>query len=222
MHLVYMILIIFAGLLNKIYIKIMKKLFFAVIFTAIAMTSVNAQKFGAKLGLNMATLSGDVSNTKMKTGFHVGGVAEFEITDQFTFQPEIVFSMQGTKYDSDDTSGLGSSLLDSRLKLNYINMPLIAKYYVTESLNIQAGPQIGFLMSANFANTAGGGISDTDVDVKDQMNGLDYGVDFGIGYTMDFGLFIDARYNLGLADISDDNATTKNNVISVSVGYFFN
>jgi len=55
------------------------------------------------------------------------------------------------------------------------------------------------------------------------MNSLDYGVNFGVGYTMDFGLFIDARYNLGLANIVDsDDITNKNNVINISVGYYFN
>ena len=197
----------------------MKKLFFAVILTAITMTSMNAQKFGAKLGLNIATLSGDVTNTKMKMGANIGAVAEFEITEQFTFQPELVFSMQGTKYDNGDSiEGLGG-LDDPRLKLTYINVPLMAKYYVTESLSLQAGPQVGFLMSANSAGFAGG----DDVDVKDNMNSFDYGVNFGAGYMMDFGLFIDARYNLGLANTADsDDYTVKNNVISVSVGYFFN
>jgi hypothetical protein len=197
----------------------MKKLFFAVLFTAIAMTSMNAQKIGAKVGLNIATLSGDIENTKMKMGLHIGAVAEFEITEQFTFQPELVFSMQGTKYDDGSSiDGLGG-LDDPRLKLTYINVPLMAKYYVTESVNIQVGPQVGFLMSAN----SSGFFGDDDVDVKDNMNSLDYGVNFGAGYVMDFGLFIDARYNLGLANIRDsDNITIKNNVISVSVGYFFN
>ncbi len=197
----------------------MKKLFFAVLFTAIAMTSMNAQKIGAKVGLNIATLSGDIENTKMKMGLHIGAVAEFEITEQFTFQPELVFSMQGTKYDDGSSiDGLGG-LDDPRLKLTYINVPLMAKYYVTESVNIQVGPQVGFLMSAN----SSGFFGDDDVDVKDNMNSLDYGVNFGAGYVMDFGLFIDARYNLGLANTRDsDNITIKNNVISVSVGYFFN
>ncbi len=200
----------------------MKKLFFAAIIAVFTMTSVNAQKFGAKLGLNLATVT-NYDNAKMKTGFHVGGVAEFEITEQFTFQPEIVFSMQGVKINN-GVEGVGG-LDDSRLKLNYINVPLIAKYYVTEALSIQAGPQIGFLMSANYAESAFGGVSDTDLDVKDDKNSIDYGVDFGVGYKMDFGLFIDARYNLGLADIFKDNPTDttfKNNVISISVGYFFN
>jgi len=196
----------------------MKKLFFAVLFTAIAMTSMNAQKFGAKVGLNVATLSGDITNAKMKMGLHIGAVAEFEITEQFTFQPELVFSMQGTKYDN-GTDGYYGGIDDPRLKLTYINVPLMAKYYLTEALSIQAGPQVGFLMSAKSSASLVG----DDVDVKKNMNSLDYGVNFGAGYMMDFGLFIDARYNLGLANTVDsDIITRKNNVISVSVGYFFN
>ena len=182
----------------------MKKLLFAAAIAAFTMTSVNAQQFGAKAGLNMATVVGDnTDNNKMLTSFHVGAVAEFEINDQFSFQPELVYSMQGTKVEY---TLLGQEI-ESSIEISYINIPLMAKYYVTEELSLQAGPQIGFLMSAELKSGS------TTSDMKDETK-------------MDNGLFFDARYNLGLSDLADERADgdddkMSNAVIQLSIGYNF-
>jgi hypothetical protein len=99
----------------------------------------NAQgniNFGAKAGLNLATLTGDVQGEETKTGFHIGGMAEISLNDKFSVQPELLFSTQGTD----------SEFGDDGINLSYINLPVMAKYYVTEGLSIEAGPQIGFLV----------------------------------------------------------------------------
>ena len=208
----------------------MKKLFFAVILAAFTMISMNAQiKIGAKAGLNIATLAGDLEDTKSLIGFHIGAVAEFEITEQFAFQPELVYSIQGTKQEND--LGLGgtifSGLDDDRITLTYINIPLMLKYYVADSFSLQFGPQIGFLMSANAEGSEDGGFGSVeyyDEDIKDSMKSIDFGLNIGAGYKTEFGLFADVRYNLGLADINDidgSDVKMKNAVISVSVGYYF-
>ena len=203
----------------------MKKLFFAVILAAFTMISMNAQiKIGAKAGLNIATLAGDLEDTKSLIGFHIGAVAEFEITEQFAFQPELVYSIQGTKQEND--LGLGgtifSGLDDDRITLTYINIPLMLKYYVADSFSLQFGPQVGFLMSAEYQGTNSGG-SSYNSDIKDMIKGVDFGLNIGAGYKTEFGLFADVRYNLGLADINDIDGgdKMKNAVISVSVGYYF-
>jgi len=195
----------------------MKKLLFAAAIAAFTMTSVNAQQFGAKAGLNMATVVGDnTDNNKMVTSFHVGAVAEFEINDQFSFQPELVYSMQGTKVEY---TLLGQEI-ESSIEISYINIPLMAKYYVTEELSLQAGPQIGFLMSAESKSGS------TTSDMKDETKNVDFGLNFGLGYKMDNGLFFDARYNLGLSDLVDERANgdddkISNAVIQLSIGYNF-
>jgi hypothetical protein len=117
--------------------------------------------------------------------------------------------MQGTKYDVLDN--------DVKLNLNYINLSLMAKYEVAEGFSLVAGPQIGFLMSAKVTN------GDDSFDVKDNFKSIDFGLGLGAEYELENGLFFDARFNLGLSSISDDdNVSTKNSVIQIGLGYSFN
>src|SRR5690606_23136345 len=115
-------------------------------------TSALAQqevKFGPKAGINLANLSGDVEDNKMLIGFHVGGFAEIKFNDKFAIQPEIVYSAQGTKMEYSETIMGITATAEADTKLNYINVPIMAKYYVAPSFAIEAGPYVGFLMSAN-------------------------------------------------------------------------
>ena len=59
-------------------------------------------------------------------------MAEIPIANRFSFQPELLYSGQG-----------------SSVNLNYLNIPLMAKYNLTKEFSLEAGPQIGFLLSAN-------------------------------------------------------------------------
>ncbi|MUV03215.1 outer membrane beta-barrel protein [Flavobacterium rakeshii] len=172
-------------------------------------------KFGAKAGLNIADFGGDAETSGSRTGFHVGVVAEFKLTEQFSIQPEIVYSMQGAKFETLDGF---ASIVEQDMKLDYLNVPIMAKYYLFEGFSIQAGPQVGFLMSAKV----------DDDDAKDSFKSIDFALNGGVGYELPSGVFFQARYSAGLADINDvegfegaDAPKINNNVISFSVGYKF-
>jgi len=183
----------------------MKKVVLVTVMTVFGLANLFAQEiqFGAKGGLNLASISGDNSEDfESVTSFNFGIMSEIPISEKFSFQPELIYSGQGYSID------------DSTVELNYLNMPLMGKYYVTKGLSIEAGPQIGFLLSAE----------DEDTDIKDSLNSVDLGVNFGLGYKLDNGLNFGLRYNLGLSDINDlDGFTNKNQngVFQLSVGYFF-
>lgn len=199
----------------------MKKLVFVAMATMITMTTLNAQsiKFGAKAGVNFASLNGDtgeILDLKTRTSFHVGGVAEIMFSDKFSFQPELLYSAQGTAYEDVDAA------IEGTLKLDYLNVPLLGKYYVTEGFSIQAGPQVGLLLSAKSEFEVAG--DSQEEDVKDAVSGVDFGLNFGLGYKLPSGLFFDARYNLGLSNVNDgdsDIIDDKNGVIQISVGFSF-
>lgn len=183
----------------------------------------NAQdaKFGVKGGLNIANLnfSGDgAPSTSSLVGFHVGGFAEIKVSDKFFIQPELLYSTQGAKFKISD-----SGVTLNSFKLGYINLPVMAKYYVADKFNLEAGPQIGFLTSAK-ANASGSG-TNVDVDVKKGFESIDFGLNFGAGYDFTEKLSAGFRYNLGLANIAKtedgDNETVKNSLISLSLGYKF-
>ncbi|WP_410877791.1 porin family protein [Myroides sp. DW712] len=170
-------------------------------FSAVTVAQTPDIKLGAKAGLNMSNLSG-ADNTKSKTGFHVGALAEIFINEKFSVQPEVLYSSQGAK-------GKGSD--SAKFNLDYINVPIMAKYYVMDGLSVQAGPQIGFNVKAE----AG------DVDVKDLINTVDFGLNFGAGYELPMGVFFDARYDLGLTKVYKEGKSIKNGVFQLSVGYKF-
>lgn len=111
----------------------------AVAILAAGLTA-NAQEvnFGAKAGVNFANVSGeDVEDNITRTSFNVGAVVEFEISDKFSIQPELIYSAQGAKLEEE-------SDVDLTLKLDYLNVPVIAKFYAAESFSLEFGPQVGF------------------------------------------------------------------------------
>lgn len=197
----------------------MKKVLLAVVVTAVFMCVSNAQsmKFGVKGGANFANLVGDdVEDADMRISFHIGGVAEFMLSDKFSFQPELLYSSQGAKSEYND----GVFDVKGKVTLDYLNLPLMGKFYVAEGFSVQAGPQIGFLLAAN-SEVEYDDIS-TEDDVKEFIKNIDFGVNLGLGYKLPSGLFFDARYNLGLSNIDEEgDAKIRNAVIQVSLGFSF-
>jgi len=178
----------------------MKKIILSLVAIA-AFGVANAQdmKFGAKAGINMSNYTGD-SDYDSKIGFQVGVFGEFKVTEKFAVQPELLFSNLGAK-DS-----------DASLNANYIVIPVMGKYYVADKFSLEAGPQIGFLMSAKY---------DGD-DVKDFYKSIDFGLNLGAGYDVAENINIGLRYSLGLSNVVDvDGIDDKTSNIALAVGYKF-
>lgn len=157
---------------------------------------------GIKGGLNFANM--DVSNlsTKNRTGFHGGAFALFKFT-KIGIQPELIFSQQGTEFNYNGSN--------AEANFSYINIPVILKLYTVAGINIQAGPQFGFLSKAEIDDSS----------AESFYKSSDFSLGLGLGWDLPFRLTVDARYNLGLSEIEDganENAT-KNQVWQISVGY---
>jgi hypothetical protein len=193
----------------------MKKLLFFTAIILFGFTYVSAQDvdFGAKAGVNFATITGDdVDSFSSRTAFHLGFVAEIGITEKFSFQPELLYSAQGSDYSDD--------FFEGTVKVDYLNLPLMAKFYVAEGFSLEAGPQVGFLLSAKDVYEGG------EDDWSDITKGIDFGLNLGVGYKLESGLNFGARYNIGLSDVNDDpdslgDSAYKNSVIQAYVGFFF-
>ncbi|MDP3360249.1 MAG: porin family protein [Lutibacter sp.] len=186
----------------------MKKIILVAVIAISSFVSANAQTaFGAKAGLNVANLSGDVDGNKSLIGFNVGVFAEITLANSFYLQPELLYSTQGAKFDDSDFD------LSADLNLNYINIPIMFKYDVANRFYLEAGPQIGFLVSAEVL----------DQDVKDDFESTDFGANFGLSYGFTEKLFAQARYNIGMSNIAKDSGDDKisNAVLSFSLGYKF-
>lgn len=168
---------------------------------------------GVKGGLNFAKQDVEDLNAKNRTGFHGGAFVLIKLT-KIGIQPELIYSQQGSKFKFDGQ--------DFKSNFSYVNIPVMLKLYLIAGLNLQVGPQFGFLTSAK----ADGYDEATqqlvkDQDVKEFYKKSDVSLGLGAGWDLPFGLTIDARYNLGLSKIENDAAmaATKNQVIQISLGY---
>jgi len=193
----------------------MKALF--VLMTAILMTiaagaqNINSPKghlnIGIKGGLNVFNIQND-DNTSFdpRTGFNLGVLGHIHLAKQWAVQPEIQFSAQGAK----STDG------DQELKLNYLNVPVLFQYMWDNGFRLQAGPQAGFLLSAKSED------NNNTTDIKDDIKPIDLDLALGAGYIHPpTGIGIDARYILGLADISERAVKSTNRGFQVSLFYIF-
>ncbi|CAI2765233.1 porin family protein [Flavobacterium collinsii] len=191
----------------------MKRIILAAI-AVMAFGFANAQKtrFGVKGGLNLTTFAGgNYWDAKSLVGFQVGGFAEIKVIERLAIQPEVLFSTQGAK--------LEGNFGDFDDKLNYINVPVLAKFFITKQFTVEAGPQLGFLVSAKREGH----------DAKDIFKSVDTGFNFGAGYNFTDNVSVNLRYTVGLSNIADyevDNTeqyldSPKNSVLALTLGYKF-
>jgi len=188
----------------------MKNTILAVIFLLGIMFTTKAQnlQFGLKGGVNFASLNGDISDDfKNRTAFHVGMLVEMKVSTNLAIQPELLYSSKGATDKEYDES----------LKVNYIYLPVMVKYFLNDGLSIQGGPQIGVLMSA--VSEVDGG----NEDFKDDLKKTDLGLNFGLGYNLTNNLNIGMRYNIGLSNINNVEGLGEVNTstLQISLGYLF-
>jgi len=198
----------------------MKKILLSLFVVAMASGAGFSQAqvaLGLKGGLNLAKfdIKAGASNIENRTGFHAGAFGLIKLT-KIGIQPEILFSRQGSEFTFNNTN--------YEANFDYINVPILLKLYLAAGLNVQLGPQFGFLSTQELVNTASG-VKDTK-DAKDLFDKKsDVAIAAGLGWDLPFGITLDARYNIGLADVElrPTNQTNpvnfKNQVIQVSVGY---
>lgn len=206
----------------------MKKIILLLVIT-LAFTFTNAQKakIGAKVGLNVANtnFTGEsVPSMSSVANLHVGGFAEFNISKKVSFQPELLYSMQGSKFSQAVVLNETVYNTNNTFKLSYINVPLMFKYYPQEKFYFETGPQIGFLTSSKLEVEVSNYGTNTQ-DAKELFESLDFGLNFGLGYNFTKRITSNVRYNFGLTNIakteSGDDTTINNRVFSVSLGYIF-
>jgi len=185
----------------------MKKIIVAAVLFLATSATMNAQflKLGVKAGVNFASQTGDAfpeQNIDKEgiTSFHAGLVAELKLLEKFSIQPELLYSTQGATYKN--------AVSEFKNELGYLSIPVMAKFYLTKSVSLEVGPQASFLLSEK-----------NDFDVKNAET-FDFGLNAGLGLKITEGLFVQARYGLGLTEASKD-ANIKNSVFQLSAGFMF-
>jgi Outer membrane protein beta-barrel domain len=188
----------------------MKKLFFtAAALFAFAFTNAQETKFGLKTGLNISNWGADAEDTSSKVGLQVGMFVEIKSSDKLIIQPELLYSSLGIKEDIEGTT--------VNFNTNYLVLPVMFKYLASEKFSLEAGPQIGFLLSAKAKANGNSG------DIKDEFNSTDFGINIGAGYDVSEKVNLSLRYTSGISnilkDIGDNKVTNTN--IAFALGYKF-
>ena len=185
-----------------------KKVIFFSLLIAISI-SVNAQnifKFGLAGGLNVSKITSD-KDSKTLNGFHGGLISEFKLPIKLGFEADILYSTKGGVYDGFNTN---LQPTDWNYIISYIDVPIVAKFYILKVMNIQAGPQFSYLLSGKYDGT----------DVKDDLKSIDMAIVAGLGLDVSK-IHVAIRYNYGLTNISNlSNGDGKNNVIQASLGFW--
>jgi len=162
-------------------------------------------QLGIKGGVNLSGYNGNINSNSSRTGFHIGGLVHIHtLNPRLAIQPEIVFSTQGASFNN------GTD------KIDYINIPFLLQYLGRGGLRLETGPQVGALVSAKFEDNDG-----VEYDIKNQIKQSDLSWAFGLGFLSHTGLGIDARYNLGLSDITKGRGNVKNSVWQFGLFYQF-
>lgn len=172
--------------------------------------------FGLKAGVNLTNLKVDdpQASYDSRTGYHAGIFARSKF-NKVALQPEVLLFTQSNQINY--SGGLGSV----KESFTYLSIPLMIKCYPVAGLNIQAGPQFGFLVDGEqeyntplFRGTR---------DIKDSYKESDVSISAGAGWDFAFGLSVDVRYNIGVKDINDvsNGEEAKSRVFLVSVGWNF-
>ncbi|MBN9312547.1 MAG: opacity protein [Chryseobacterium sp. 39-10] len=202
----------------------MKKLFLG---AAIAMGSLTfAQQFGVKAGMNVSSLSKQqgLDDSKSKIGLNAGVFMNAPIAENFSIQPEVLYSQYGAKVNW--TNPIGGDKMSASQNLDYITVPVMFQYNAIPSFYLEAGPEFGFLVSAtNKIKNETTGASSTGSNYKDDLNTFNFGVGLGAGYYFTKNVGLNARYVAGFTDTAKNRPSgsdaVKNNVFQVGLNFKF-
>jgi Outer membrane protein beta-barrel domain len=171
----------------------MKKIILTVFaFNFLITFSFGQINFGVKAGLN-------ISNTKdiapagntAKLGFNAGFITSININKIFIIQPELLYSVKGYKFPGTPYNSNGTA------SFNYISVPLLLGYCITDKLTVLAGPELNFLTNANSK------FDGSNYDISKNFRKFDLAVDLGVVYKIKNGLGMEVRYSHSLKDLAN-------------------
>lgn len=191
----------------------MKKLFLAVVAMMVSATTFAQNEVGQltiqpKVGVNIANIT-DAVGADPRIGLAAGAEFEYGITDNIGLSAGVLYSMQGAKASEES--------VDYTLKLDYLNVPILANFYVAKGLALKLGVQPGFKLSSKVKGEASGVTAE--LEVEDGVKSVDLSIPVGLSYQYQ-NIVFDARYNWGVTKIVDD-ADSKHSVFQITVGYKF-
>lgn len=214
----------------------MKKIILSLAILATAAGAANAQtgvKYGLKGGFSTSTFSGaDSKGSNYKVGFTAGGFLNFGVSDNFSIQPEFLYSQKGAAIkDFPYATSTGGINTNGRYKstLGYLDIPIMFRYNLGEEgkgFYIEAGPQGSFVLHQRTFVEDGNGseIAGTRSTSTDALNKVVIGYAGGVGYQITSGLGLNLRYTGDFSQVykqQNSAPNVHNSVFQFQVGYAF-
>ena len=181
----------------------------ALIFSQVAMAQFH---LGIKGGANITNVDGKTFKEQFRYGYNIGGFAEIGLGPKFSLQPEVLFNQYSSTLDSSYKSIYQNVISSdqSKVKLNYLTIPLLLDYKLLGPIHLQAGPQFGILMNQdkNFLQNG-----------SDAFKKGDFSLAAGTQIKL-ANFRVTGRYLIGLSNINDidDKDKWRNQVIQISLG----
>lgn len=163
----------------------------------------NRSGYGIKAGIHMANWRSGAMDFKPLAGLSLGAYVPIWICPSLEVQPELLASLTGA------SSGLPDGGRTTT-RMAYVQMPLTAKLYLNQRLNLQGGVLGGVLLGAMTDNS----------DSKARFNTLDYGLTVGVGLDPRHGFDLMLRYYSGMAPLlaMDDKIFPTNRLLQFTAG----
>ena len=184
-----------------------------------AQNAVGSWSLQPKAGINVATMTND-DDAKIRVGLVAGAELEYHASPLLSISAGALYSQQGAKAKVEG--------IDGTIKMDYVNVPILANFHVAQGLAVKVGIQPGFLINDKVEVSANG--VSAEVELKESYRALgvdadipsvDFAIPLGVSYEYSH-VVLDARYNFSLTNaISVLGESTKHSVFQITLGYKF-
>ena len=179
----------------------------AILCVGVSATANAAMSYGVNAGANWSTFSGTPSDqTEAKVGFQFGGVLAQPMSDTLTMEYGLQYVQKGSKVKG----------VDATTSVDYIQVPVLAKFAVMKNATLSVGGSLGFVVNAKSK------FNGVETDAKDRIQSTELSLLFGGSYQFTKNIEAGIQYNWGLTNLSEtDSKGLQNRGLTVSGTYLF-
>lgn len=168
------------------------------IVTLLTTHGQNRTRFGVKAGVNAGQIQTSLTLTNLLWRYNAGMAFEQQFTRNFALASELIYTRQGSRFSS--TNGYVSDKYISAF--DYVTLPVLLRFRPKgERGFVEAGGQIGYLLSANSYHTSD---KDRTFSSFQHTNKLDAGLTGGVGYRLGPHVVVDFRYYYGMKPLREN------------------
>ena len=149
------------------------------------LTGISASKAFSK---NSSPEIYETDDINPRVSFNVNAFVAYKTSERWGVSVEPGFIQKGFSLPVET----GTTQGDAKIRLNYIQLPVLAEFYATQKLYFSVGPEFAYLLNARYKMQEKTDITDI-YDNRFEVSGL-AGVNYNIYQNFDIGL----RYSRGL------------------------